>query len=466
MAAAAAPDGECARSDDRAQSRLTGMKNLLYLVHRLPYPPNKGDKLRSFHLLQHLAARYRVHLGTFVDDARDEPLVDALRPFCASIHAERLYPAYRRVQSLRAISSGEALTVAYYRSAAMKRWAEATVRDERIDSAVVFCSAMSQFVADMPQIRVIADLVDVDSAKWAEYAGARRFPLSWLYRRESERLLACERAAVARSVRAFFVTDAEARLFVGLAPECADRIEAVPNGVDAAYFDPSLFHTTPYSTDELPIVFTGAMDYWPNVDAVRWFARDVLPGLRAAWPRLRFYIVGMRPAPVVKALAGPDVVVTGGVPDTRPYLQHAAVAVAPLKVARGIQNKVLEAMAMGRPIVASGACAAGVDAVAGRDLEVAADADAFVRQIDALLRDPGRAKVIGRAARERVLARYSWTANLSKFDRLIDAAPRPHAHFDTERDKGAAERSPPLPESALAAGLCRDGVAATKTRPG
>jgi sugar transferase (PEP-CTERM/EpsH1 system associated) len=232
-------------------------------------------------------------------------------------------------------------------------------------------------------------------------------------------LLAFESGVALRAERSFFVTDAEVELFGRLAPECAGRIEAVGNGVDAEYFSPEHDLASPYPEGEIPIVFTGAMDYWPNIDAVTWFVSDILPRLRSAWPRVRFYVVGMRPAPSVQALAGPAVGVTGTVPDVRPFLRHAAVVVAPLRVARGVQNKVLEAMAMGRPVVVSSACANGLDATVGRDLEAASDGDHFVAAIDALLRDPAHAAAMGAAARARVLARYSWNAHLSRIDRYL-----------------------------------------------
>ncbi len=397
------------------------MVNLLYLVHRLPYPPNKGDKVRSYHLLRHLAARHRVFLGTFVDDPDDVRHIASLRPFCAGLHVARLDPRLARLRSLGGFVSGEALSLPYYRDAGLKSWVHQTVRQQNIDTAVVFSSAMTQYLDGLPRLRALVDCVDVDSAKWTQFAASRVWPLSWLYRREGDRLLAYECAAATRSIRSFFVTDAEVELFRRLAPQCAGKVEAVGNGVDADFFSPAHEFVSPFPATEIPVVFTGAMDYWPNVDAVCWFATDVLPRLRTRWPELRFYIVGMRPAPAVRALAGTAVEVTGTVPDVRPYLRHAAVVVAPLRVARGVQNKVLEAMAMARPIVASQACAAGIDAAAGHHLETAADAQGFAASVESLLQDPARAAKMGVAARECVLARYSWEARLSRIDRYLES---------------------------------------------
>ena len=394
------------------------MANLLYLVHRLPFPPNKGDKVRSYHLLKHLAARHRVFVGTFIDDPEDEAHVDTLRALCAGLHVTRLRPARARIVSLAGLLDGEALTLRYYRNGALQVWVRETARRERIDAVVVFSSSMAQYAEGLG-LPMLVDFVDVDSAKWTEYAARHRWPMSWVYRREGEQLLAYERAVAARSARSFFVTEKEAALFRSLAPESARTCEAMCNGVDAAYFAPDSLRPSPYEPDELPVVFTGAMDYWPNIDAVTWFATEILPKLRAKWPALRFQIVGRSPAPAVRALAGEAVTVTGTVPDVRPYLQHAAVVVAPLRLARGIQNKILEAMAMGRPVVAARECAEAITARRDTELIDAADADAFVREVDALLRAPARAAAIGEAGRCRVQQDYSWDAHLCAFDRHL-----------------------------------------------
>ncbi len=395
------------------------MANLLYLVHRLPYPPDKGDKVRSYHLLKHLCQRHRVWLGTFIDDPADVQHVQRLREMCAEVHAVRLYPRNARVRSLGGLWQGEALTLRYYRSAGLARWVAQVVAAQQIDAAVVFSSSMAQYAQAWPALPMLVDFVDVDSAKWTHYAGSHRWPLSWLYRREGERLLACERAIAAQAARSFFVTAQEAELFRSLAPESAAAVDAMGNGVDTEFFAPDAARESPFAAGELPLVFTGAMDYWPNVDAAVWFAREVLPALRTDFPALRLHIVGRSPTPAVMALAGPAVVVTGTVPDVRPYLQHAAVAVAPLRIARGIQNKILEAMAMARAVVASRACAQVIDAVDGSELLAATTVADFVHQVSHLLREPARAAAIGIAARQRVLQGYSWDAHLAGLDRYL-----------------------------------------------
>ena len=399
------------------------MGNLLYLVHRLPYPPNKGDKVRSYHLLKHLTARHRVFLGTFVDDPDDEVYVDTVRDICPDLHVVRLNPRMAKLRSLSGMLTHQALSLRYYQDVGLQTWVKQTLAEENIDATVIFSSVMAQFLEAIPGDPcppMLVDFVDVDSAKWTQYATSHRWPLSWLYRREGECLLAYERAVAARSKRSFFVTENETALFRKMAPECADIVEAMSNGVDADYFSPDPARASPFEGQQMPLVFTGAMDYWPNIDAVTWFVHDILPALRQAWPRLRFYIVGRSPPLSVSALASDAVVVTGTVPDVRPYLQHAQVVVAPLRVARGIQNKILEAMAMARPVVASQSCVEAIDARDAEDLLSALLADDFVRQIDALLRSPGRATALGLAGRQRVVQGYSWDAHLTGIDRYLD----------------------------------------------
>ena len=412
------------------------MSNLLYLVHRLPFPPNKGDKVRSYHLLKHLTAQHRVFLGTFVDDPADEIHIDQVREMCPDLHVARLHPRLAKLRSLTGLLTHQALSVRYYQSAPLQAWVRQTLAEHHIDAVVVFSSVMAQYIKALPGVAsppLLVDFVDVDSAKWTQYASAHRWPLSWLYRREGEQLLAYERAVATRSMRSFFVTENEADLFRKAALESADKVMAISNGVDADYFSPDPARASPFVVDpgqpsEVAIVFTGAMDYWPNIDAVTWFARDILPALRQRWPQVRLYIVGRSPPPVVQALASDAVVVTGTVADVRPYLQYAALVVAPLRVARGIQNKILEAMAMARPVVASHSCVKAIAARMGEEIVGAFDQTDFVREINVLLSDPDRADAIGQSARKWVLSSFSWPAHLGCIDPYLSS-------LTLERDK-------------------------------
>jgi len=396
------------------------VQHLLFLAHRIPYPPTKGDKVRSYHLLKYLAGRYRVHLGAFVDDAADVEHAGALRELCEACHLVRLRPALAKVRSLAGLLSGEPLTLPYYRSVSMREWVKRVLRDTPVQSALVFSAAMAQYVMAAGTLRRVADLVDVDSDKWRQYANTQRWPFSALYQRESRTLLRYERQ-IARGLDAtVFVSAAEAALFRRLAPEVADRICHINNGVDCDYFSPARIYPNPYGAGDQVLVFTGAMDYWPNVEAVTSFAHAIFPEIYRRLPGARFWIVGARPAPEVTRLAElPGVTVTGGVPDIRPYLFHAALAVAPLRLARGVQNKVLEAMAMAKPVLASPQAAEGIEARVGKELLVAADETEFVRQATRFLRERDSAAAIGAAARSHVLATYAWDSSLSRFDHLL-----------------------------------------------
>lgn len=343
------------------------MSDLLFLAHRIPYPPNKGDKVRSYHLLRHLSGRHRVHLGCFVDDREDWRHMSALRSLCADVCAVPITPRLRRLKSLIGLSTGEPLSLPYFRDRALARWVDKVLASQRVSAVLAFSSPMAQYVprpASGPW-RVVLDFVDVDSAKWRQYAHNRRWPSGWLYAREGERLLAYERAAAARADMTLFVTAQEADLFRKLAPEVSQRVGHLENGVDTEYFDPSLDYPDPYAAGERVLVFTGAMDYRANVDAVQWFAREVFPSVRARVPTACFYIVGARPtAEVLRLDELSRVRVTGTVPDMRPYLKHAVGAVAPLRLARGVQNKVLEAFAMGKPVVLTTEAMDGIQASA------------------------------------------------------------------------------------------------------
>lgn len=388
------------------------MEDLLLLIHRIPYPPNKGDKIRSYHLLKHLAGQYRVHLATFVDDADDWQHVPKVEAMCASSHFAPLNPTLARVRSLGALLKNRSLSLDYYRDASLERWVDATVARNNISRVLVFSSAMAQYADKYPQARRVVDFCDVDSDKWRQYADQKSWPMSWLYRHEARQLLSYERRVARDYDASLFVSAPEAQLFRDLAPESSARIGFFNNGVDTDYFSPHTEYANPYQAGERAIVFTGAMDYWPNVDAVQWFSAEVLPQLRTRFADLRFYIVGARPTQAVRDLGNlPGVTVTGTVPDVRPYIFHAQASVAPLRIARGIQNKVLEAMAMATPVVVSPQALEGIEAMPGAELVLADGAEAFVEAVSGMLH--ARQDAMGRAARTCVERQYSWPSNLA-----------------------------------------------------
>jgi sugar transferase (PEP-CTERM/EpsH1 system associated) len=397
------------------------MKDVLYLAHRLPYPPNKGDKIRSFHLLRALASRYRVHLGTFIDAPEDRVHVDELQRYCASLYAPQINPTWRKVTALRGLLSGRALTQTYYAHAGLAAWCSRTVRERKIDRAVIFSSAMAQFVCGgaSPTLRRVMDFCDIDSDKWRQYSDNKSALAGWIYSREAELLERDERRIAREFDVSVFVSDNETAAFAAIAPESATRVHTVRNGVDVDYFTPSAAHARPQGCEEPYVVFTGAMDYWANVEGVSWFVNEIWPLVHAAIPRAKFFIVGSRPAEAVQKLAKTaGVVVTGSVPDVRPYLHYANAAVAPLRLARGIQNKVLEAMAMERVVVATPAAVRGIDATPPGDVLLAEGASDFARFVGALLEPATRRR--SAVNRDYVADRFHWGRNLDAFLRLVE----------------------------------------------
>jgi sugar transferase (PEP-CTERM/EpsH1 system associated) len=401
------------------------MSRLLMLVHRIPFPPNKGDKIRTFNVLSHLLRHHEVSLACLVDDPDDLAHLPALRALVARLAFARIDGAARRVASLRALWPARSITVTHFHSAALQRQVDAWIEEGGFDGVLCCSAAMAEYVFrsrhcnDRLRATVkVMDLIDVDSCKWAQYAQSARPWMAWLYRHEAAQLAAYERRIVGAFDRTFLVSTAEARLLQDTGG--AGRVGAFSNGVDLDYFSPATSRLAPPEAPEPMLVFTGVMDYLPNVEGVEWFVRDVFPLIRSVRPDARFAIVGSKPTRQVQSLASvPGVIVTGFVDDVRVWLGRAAVCVAPLRIARGIQNKVLEAMAMARPVVATRQAFEGVEATAGQDLLVADDARGFADAVLALLGDPVRARAMGAAARQCVERGYRWESNLAVLDEVF-----------------------------------------------
>ena len=399
---------------------------LLFLCHRIPYPPNKGDKIRSFHLLHHLSQHFEIYLATFVDDAADWPYVPEVEKFCSkSLFIEqKKWPSTLR--GLTGLLTGQAISIPYYACRQMQQWVNATVEQHSIRHAMVFSSSMAQYVlgGGLQFVRKIIDFVDVDSDKWQQYAEQQAWPMSWLYRREARKLLDYEVALAKTFDHGFFVSCSEAELFRTLSPGTAAKVGFYNNGVNTDYFAPSETSVSPYPAGEKAIVFTGAMDYWPNVDATEWFVREVLPALRERHSEARFYIVGSNPGKAVLQLARDSgVVVTGRVEDIRPYIQHASVAVAPMRIARGVQNKVLEAMAMERPVIVSTKGLEGIAAQHGTQLLLADSAVEYLDLLNQVL--SGCHSDMGSIARQYVSRYFNWDNNLPEVVLLLGSQAEP-----------------------------------------
>ncbi len=404
------------------------MDDILYLVHRIPYPPNKGDKIRSFHILKFLSRHYRVHLGTFIDDESDLQHLEMLKQWATRVKAIRISPVLRKCLSLTGFLTREALSNRYYACPEMQRWVDDTLKQHQISRVLLFSSPMAQFV-DGAQVERIAqagsgikrvmDFVDVDSQKWFQYAACHRFPMSYVYRREGRLLRQYELAIAQRFDASVFVSENEAELFRGFAGSIASKVLSVPNGVDTQAFDPARAYENPFPDAVKALVFTGAMDYWANIEAVSWFVRQVWPKVSTDNPGARFYIVGSKPTEAVRKLqevAG--VVVTGSVPEIKPYLAHAHACVAPLRIARGIQNKVLEALAMGKTVIATPEAMEGIGGLSGCEnlALVTGDPDEMARAVLFAMSSP-TVPATEAACRHYVERHFSWQSHLS---RLLD----------------------------------------------
>lgn len=394
---------------------------ILFLCHRIPFPPDRGDKIRSFHMLKALAQDAPVHVGCFADDERDMGFAPEMAQISAS-QCVVMRDRPRIVAGIAGLVHRQPMLVAMYEKPELHLWVERILRERPISAIFAYSVQMAHYVPlSLPQgVRFLMDYVDFDSAKYAAYGAQQSGPMGWVYRREGRVLHDFERQVAARADRAFFVSDAEARMFVRAGGVRGERIGAIDNGVKLNYFNANADFAEIEKPGTPLIVFTGQMDYRPNIEAVESFAREAMPAIRAVHPGAIFAIVGRSPTPQVEALAQlSGVIVTGGVPDVRGWLAAADVVVAPLRIARGIQNKVLEAMAMARPVVASPEAAEGIDAENGTHLIIAPDVWGEAQAVLSLIANRDEAAALGQAARAQVEQRYDWSATLAPLRELV-----------------------------------------------
>ena len=391
---------------------------ILYLCHRIPYPPNKGDKIRAYHQLTAMGSRHEVDLFTLADHAVDPNHKAALERFCRPVTVIQLDPRWARLRSLPYLLTDKPLTLPYFHSAELHHRVHEALASRSYDRIFLYCSAMAQYVEEVTGIPMVADLVDVDSDKWRQYAAKTSFPFSPIYRREARCLSRYERAVCGFSARVVVSTEREAGLLREIARDA--EVTVISNGIDTEYFRPSSYIT---GTGVPTVSFTGDMSYLPNKDAVLYFAKSVLPILRKSISEVRFLIIGRNPGPEVKKLARlAGVEVTGTVSDIRPYLAQTHVSVAPFSIAAGIQNKILEALASGIPVVASSATARGLTRAVAEAVDVADDADEIAKKVLYLLQHPELAAAKGAEGRRQVSVAYNWDRSMEELMTLVEYA--------------------------------------------
>lgn len=392
---------------------------VLFLTHRLPYAPNRGDRARAFHIVEQIRSRMDLEIVSLVHDDREEAGLEVMRERGIHVTACRVPYWRNRLRALAALPGSSTLTHVLLDSPAMRDTLEEIVRERRPDVVLAFCSSMARFAMEPPLdgIPLVVDLVDVDSVKWAQLAESAKQPLGWIYRREARLLSEYERRIVDRARQTVVVNAREAWALAAISP--SPKIAVVLLGVDlASVVSPN----PPVAAPRL--VFCGVMNYPPNVAGIRWFVQEVWPIVRAARPDAEFIVLGAEPVRELHALAARSagVTVTGTVPEVKPYLWNAAVSVAPLHLARGTQNKVLEAIASGLPAVVTSQVLAGLPPEAYSACRVADERQAFAdRVLELLALTPEQRRAIVDSAD---LHELTWEQQLRPLLRMLRDAAR------------------------------------------
>jgi sugar transferase (PEP-CTERM/EpsH1 system associated) len=396
--------------------------NILFLSHRVPYPPDKGDRIRSYHMLRHLGRQHDVSLVALADERVTDQTRRELERVCRRV---ALIPisSKRWITAAGTWLRGGSITEGAHRSILAQRAIRQWAGESKFDVAIAYCSSMAPYLEDacLRGVPAVCDLVDVDSQKWLDYAAASRRPRRWIYAMEGRRVRQLEERIIKRCDAVTLVSEQEADLFRSGFP--SDRIHAVPNGVDLDYFQPAAERRGAVQAAD-GCVFVGALDYYPNVAGISWFCERVWPHVRKQHPGAMLTIVGRNPSPAVQKLGEcVGVRVVGTVPDVRPYLAEASVAISPLQIARGVQNKVLEAMAMGKPVLASPAAIGGIAVAPGRDVLCARSEHEWIGKLCSLLKDEGLRSRLAVRALAFVENRHRWSACLEPLDELIGSLP-------------------------------------------
>ncbi|HQC96617.1 MAG TPA: TIGR03087 family PEP-CTERM/XrtA system glycosyltransferase [Aquabacterium sp.] len=388
--------------------------NILYVCHRFPYPPKRGGKIRPFNMIRHLTAQgHSVTVCSLVRSPEEAEEGRGIAPHCAAFE---MGAVREPVQFARMVANLPRLTpssMGYFYSPDLQRRIRTLLSSQRFDLIFVHCSSVAQYVEDVQGIPKILDFGDMDSQKWLEYANYKPWPLSWGYTLEGSKVLWAEKRLARKFDLCTATTRAERETLDGYGTGA--RTDWFPNGVDATFFAPT---DEPY--DPETISFIGRMDYYPNQECMQRFCDQVWPLLLARRPGMKLLIVGADPSQEMRRLGERSgVTVTGSVPDVRPFVRRSAAMVAPLAIARGTQNKILEAMAMGVPVITSSIAAGGVDAVPGEHLRVADTPEQLAGAVLNVVQDPLERQRLSLNGRQRVLSNYDWAQSMKRMDEII-----------------------------------------------
>ena len=390
---------------------------ILYLCHRFPFPPRRGGKIRPFNMIRHFTASgHEVTVASLARSAQEAAEGHGIAPYCARYEMAEVRNPLQAARMVLRVPTATPSSMGYFYSASLAQRVRSILERQRFDLIFVHCSSAAQYVAHVRGVPKILDFGDMDSQKWLEYARYKPFPLSAGYRLEGIKLEREEK----RLARLFDVCTATTRAEWETLESFGLGVPSdwFPNGVDSEYFAPG---TEAYEPDT--ISFVGRMDYYPNQECMFDFCTNVWPRIRLHRPRANLLIVGADPSPAVRKLGEiPGITVTGSVPDVRPYVRRSAAMVAPLNIARGTQNKILEAMAMEVPVVASPAAAGGIDAVAGKHFMTAGSHEEQASAVLRLLSDPNARTRLAKAGRARVLSHHAWPSSMKRLDRIIERA--------------------------------------------
>jgi sugar transferase (PEP-CTERM/EpsH1 system associated) len=388
---------------------------ILYICHRFPFPPKHGGKIRPFNMIRHLTALgHAVTVCSLVRSEDEAAEGEGIAPHCKRFVMGRVSNSVQTLRMIACLPLRTPSSMGFFYSSKLAVIVREALRAEPWDLIFVHCSSVAQYVEHVRGIPKILDFCDMDSQKWLEYANYKPFPLSLGYRLEGSKMLAAEK----RLARCFDLCTATTRTEWEILESYGTGVATdwFPNGVDSDFFCPV---DEPYEPET--ISFIGRMDYYPNQEAMFCFCRDTWPLLKKRRPGLKLLIVGADPSPAVRKLGElSGVSVTGSVPDVRPYIRGSALMVAPLAIARGTQNKILEAMAMGVPVVTSGIASGGVDAEAETHFLVADSPQAYSEAILRIIDKPAERARLAGAGRERMLSHHAWPHSMKRLDAIIE----------------------------------------------